>query len=76
MLGKPGNHVAFAASGVVLRHTSRDQITIDQIKVKHPKTGELDKSGERRQLVVTYDQAYDLKQQLINFLGAYAPDGD
>jgi hypothetical protein len=65
MLGKPGNHVAFASSGVELRHVSRDRIRIDN-KSK-------DLKGE---LTVTYDQAYDLKQQLISFLGAYVPDSD
>jgi hypothetical protein len=58
--------------GITLEHTSADNISVVQSMYKHGDKLVQDSEPHER-LELTYDQAYDLKDQLIDFLGNYEP---
>lgn len=62
--------------GVTIAHVDADHLDINQTMIKHPKKLVLVSSYEKRQLNLTYEQAFDLKEQLIDFLGDYTPVHD
>ena len=51
--------------GVTVSHAKRDVVEAVIIK-----------AGVRQQVLMSYDQAYELNQQLTSFLGDYKPDDD
>ena len=68
------DYVGVSSTGLEVAHKSRDQVRITQNKVKHPKSGDLIPSNEPRELTLTYDQAYYLKEMLVSFLGVWEPE--
>lgn len=59
--------------GITLEHKAADHIIVKQDMVRHPKKLILIATKEDRHLDLTYDQAWDLKDQLVDFLGDYEP---
>jgi hypothetical protein len=59
--------------GVTLEHASVDQIAVTQKMEK--KGDKLIELMVEPRLYLTYAQAYDLKDQLDDFLGDWIPDG-
>ncbi len=57
--------MSYAKTGVTLKHQKRDCINI---AITH--------KGIHQIVLATYDQAYDLKQQLESFLGPYRPENE
>ena len=56
--------------GITIEHAAADHICIKQTMFKR---GDKLIQDLFEQLIITYDQAYDLKEQLIDFLDSYEP---